>query len=1093
MTRKLVPILVALALGCPQAVSALALGDLRVRSALNEPLDAEIDLLSIRGEDLADLRAKLATTEEFQRAGVDRPYVLSRLRFKVEERSGGKAVLKVSTRQPVKEPFLNFLLELNWPQGRLVREYTALLDPPVYGAAAAARVQGPLVKAQPEPLPPPIEVPAVEAPVVADAAAPSVPPSALEVPPPLAPSAPRPIPAEPEPRASAPAPQPGPAPRPAAAPAPAAPSAPAAEAAADGYGPTRAGDTLWSIANRVRPDASVSTQQMMVALLRANPDAFAMGNVNALKTGYVLKVPDRQAIDAVAQNEAMADLRRQQTAWEDYRQGTARSARPAPLAAAPTPAAAPAEPARKPGAEPVPAPVAAPPASRLEIVAAGTAEGAGTRKGQGAAALKKELTVLQEDLDGRRQEIAELQSRLAEAEALIQDLQRLIKLKDETLSALQQQALVAQARAEEPAPPVVEPAPAPVSAVSLAVETPPTQPPVPVTDVLAPPAPAVAAPPAPLAEVAAVAPPASEAVAPAPAPAAVPLPAEPVTLAELDGGQARSLLDSLTANPTVFWGGLAGLLAIVGGLLSVRRRRPGEESPAPAALVPEEPSTAVVAAVPSVSTVPEPSAAEPVSAPRPVEPRTEDSRAEDPMAEVNVYLAYERFAQAEELVREAIAAHPDRPEYRLKLLEIHHAAKNPAAFERDAGALREVAGDGSPLLERARAWWADLSPGRTLFAPVALAVGTAAAAAAGPELERTLRLSAEDIRSALDLGPEDSVPTGEEGAEDLQIPSGDVDFDLGLKGAEEPSSESVDFDLELGAATPIAAQAESAPSEVDLPVLEAADGAIASALAEATEALDLDLGQDAEATPAEPASGSLDFELEAPGPVSAGDRPEPVSQGDSVDLSLEPMSVSSGTTPLAAGLSSAVAESASPVAEASGLDLEPMALEPLDPANAPAAPTGPASFWSEPASVGEATLGSVEAPGVDLTLEPLEGLPRASEGVPDEVLQTLTPKDAAAPEGSAGRLAARAAEDSPDVEFELDLDLSSGEPDEASFFLDGDGMGSLDEVGTKLDLARAYIDMGDTEGARGILGEVLSEGNDTQQGEARELLSRLAS
>ena len=141
MTRKLVPILVALALGCPQAASALALGDMKVRSSLNEPLDAEIDLLSIRGEELADLRAKLATTEEFQRAGVDRPYVLSRLRFKVEERPGGKAVLKVSTRQPVKEPFLNFLIELNWPQGRLVREYTALLDPPVYSAAAEPRAE----------------------------------------------------------------------------------------------------------------------------------------------------------------------------------------------------------------------------------------------------------------------------------------------------------------------------------------------------------------------------------------------------------------------------------------------------------------------------------------------------------------------------------------------------------------------------------------------------------------------------------------------------------------------------------------------------------------------------------------------------------------------------------------------------------------------------------------------------------------------------------------------------------------------------------------------------------------------------------------
>ena len=159
--------------------------------------------------------------------------------------------------------------------------------------------------------------------------------------------------------------------------------------------------------------------------------------------------------------QALADLRRQQTAWEDYRQGAARTARPAPTAVA---AAAP---ARKPVAEPAPAPVAVAPQSRLELVAAGTEEGSGTRRGGGTTALKRELTVLQEDLDGRRREIAELQSRLAEAEALIQDLQRLIKLKDETLSALQQQALVAQAKAEEPVATGPVPVPAPMSSPAL--------------------------------------------------------------------------------------------------------------------------------------------------------------------------------------------------------------------------------------------------------------------------------------------------------------------------------------------------------------------------------------------------------------------------------------------------------------------------------------------------------------------------------------------------------------------------------------------------------------------------------------------------
>lgn len=1073
MTRKIIPILVALALGYPQGASALALGDLKVRSSLNEPFEAEIDLLSVRGDDLADLRAKLASPEEFLRAGVDRPYVLSRLRFKVEERPGGKAVLKVSTRQPVKEPFLNFLLEMNWPQGRLVREYTALLDPPVYGAAATARVQGPVVRAKPEPLPPPLEMPVAEGPARPEPVKP------VEVQPPPAAVAAEPKAASEGAKAAAPAPEPK-------------------VGGAESYGPVRSGDTLWSIANRVRPDASVSTQQMMVALLQANPEAFAMGNVNALKSGYVLRVPDRESLDAVTHAQALADLRRQQTAWEDYRQGAARTARPAPTAAAV------AGPARKSAAEPAPAPVAVAPQSRLELVAAGTEEGSGTRRGGGTTALKRELTVLQEDLDGRRREIAELQSRLAEAEALIQDLQRLIKLKDETLSALQQQALVAQAKAEEPvvtepAPvPAVEPLPAGTPAGEAGLTTAPeagvnaTEPepkPVPAT----PTAPAPSAPAEPMTTAAAPAPAASAPTAPEPAvskpaaPPAAPLDAAPAsapasapapTLSEVASQKAQSVVKSVSENPSVFWGGLAGLLALVGGLFSVRRRRPAEESPGPAAATrPDEPSTAVVSAVPraaapSVATVAQPTFVEPVEEPviesPTAEVQAEDSRAEDPMAEVNVYLAYERFSQAEELVREAIAAHPERPEYRLKLLEVQHAAKNPAAFERDAAALRDAFGEDSPLLGRARKWWADLSPGRALFAPAAVAAAAAAVAPAmapamapavgGPDFERTLKLSAEDMQSALDLGLESEAAAGEPVAEGLDLGGGAVDFDLGLMGAEEPSSESIDFDLDLGLPDE-ATEKVAAQSGVGRPAFEADDSAIAAALAEATEALDLDLSEGSEAADAEPESSLLDFELEAPSPTLAPTQrlaerslspAVAVPAEPSVDLRLEPLSVSARGTPLAAGVRAA-----------------------------PPAVSGPA-----------------EPPSLGLALEPLD-LPaapaRSSVGVPDEVLQSLTPRDSGTAVGAGRQAAPGAGQGAPEVDFELDLDVSGGEPDEASFFLDGEALGSLDEVGTKLDLARAYIDMGDTEGARGILGEVLSEGNDTQQGEARELLARLAS
>lgn len=1039
MTRKIIPILVALALGYPQGAPALALGDLKVRSSLNEPFDAEIELLSVRGDDLADLKAKLASPEEFLRAGVDRPYILSRLRFKVEERPGGKAVLKVSSRQPVKEPFLNFLLEMNWPQGRLVREYTALLDPPVYGAAATAAVQGPLVQEKPEPLSPPLEMPAAEG---------SAQLKPVEVQPPPAAVAAEPGVASEGAKAAAPAPEPK-------------------VSGAESYGPVRAGDTLWSIANRVRPDVSVSTQQMMVALLQANPEAFAMGNVNALKSGHILRIPDRESLDAVTYAQALADLRRQHTAWEDFRQGAARTARPAPTAVAV------AGPARKPAAEPAPEPAAVAPQSRLELVAAGTGEGSGTGGGGGTTALKRELTVLQEDLDGRRQEIAELQSRLAEAEALIQDLHRLIKLKDEALSALQQQALAAQGKAEEPvvtgpAPvPVVEPLPAAAPAGEAVLTTAPeagvnTTEPEP-TPLSAPPAAPAPSAPEPVVSKPDVAP-----AAPLDAVPASALTPDP-TLSEVVSQQSQSIVKSVSENPSMFWGGLAGLLALVGGVFSVRRRRPAEKSPGPAAATrPDEPSTAVVsgvprAAAPSVTTVAQATFVEPVEEPvfesPTAEVREEDFRAEDPMAEVNVYLAYERFTQAEKLVREAIAAHPERPEYRLKLLEVQHAAKNIAAFERDAAALRDAFGEDSPLLGRARKWWADLSPGRALFAPAAVAAAAATVAPAmapavgGSKFGRTLNLSMESTQATLDLGLGSETAAGEPAAEGLDLGGGAVDFDLGLVGTDEPSSEFIDFDLDLGHPDE-AMENVAAPFGVGRPAFKASDRAIAAALAEATEALDLDLSEGFEAAEAEPENSLLDFELESP-PTQRLAEPSlsPAVAGAaelSVDLRLEPLPVSAQGTPLAPGVR-AVSPAVSQPAEPPSRDL---ALEPLD---LPAAPV------------------------------------RTPIGVPDEVLLSLTPQDSGTAFGS-GRLTARAAgQGAPEADFELDLDVSGGEPDEASFFLDGEALGSLDEVGTKLDLARAYIDMGDTEGARGILGEVLIEGNDTQQGEARELLAGLAS
>ncbi len=243
------------------AAMAVGLGPVEVDTHLNEPLRAEIPLLSMGSVASDEIEVSLASPEEFARVGIDRPGVLTQLTFEI---AGGDAgpVVRVTSEEPVTEPFLSFLVRVSWPQGRLLREYTVLLDPPVTAPAAAPRPeQGPSQ--------------AVRRDEPAEAAAPAAEEPATR----------EPAPARPSERATG---QPGPDARP----------------SGGTYGPVASGDTLWNIANRTRPDNSISINQMMLALLRTNPDAFFRDNINALQRGAVLRVPDRSEIERMGAAEA---------------------------------------------------------------------------------------------------------------------------------------------------------------------------------------------------------------------------------------------------------------------------------------------------------------------------------------------------------------------------------------------------------------------------------------------------------------------------------------------------------------------------------------------------------------------------------------------------------------------------------------------------------------------------------------------------------------------------------------------------------------------------------------------------------------------
>ena len=481
---KVLPLAMALAFVANDA-HALGLGTLEVKSQLSQPLVAEIPLIGVGPGELDGLSVRLASPEAFDRVGLPRPAgVTANLQFSVGRNARGEPVVRVTTSNRVDDPFVAFLLEADWGKGSVVREFTALVDPPHIAAATVTPMTAPTVAAAaapvPEPAPvadmPPLSVPT---PPMADA---EPAPAAEPLPPePLAPE-PTPVAAVPTP-APTPTPPPTPAATPQAEPSPAPPpviaEAPPPPEPAPSPVPTSipsatpgrhevvSGDTLWAIAS---DQQGASMAQMMLAIQRANPDAFLRDNINLLRKGAVLRIPTADEARDLASVEAEARVREQMAAWR------ALSPNPGPMPSpgeAPTVALPPAATAQSAARSPA-APSAAGNAGRLEIAppAGGGALGAqsGASSGGSGSELRAELEQVREDLSARDAELRELRSRLTEQESLANEQKRLIELKDSQLSAMEQ-ALRDQrtdpadsaAGASDPAATAVTPDPAAVA------------------------------------------------------------------------------------------------------------------------------------------------------------------------------------------------------------------------------------------------------------------------------------------------------------------------------------------------------------------------------------------------------------------------------------------------------------------------------------------------------------------------------------------------------------------------------------------------------------------------------------------------------
>ena len=378
---------------------SLGMGELDLKSNLNQRFDGEITLNNLNGLQIDEVIPNLGSQKDFDRVGVDRDYHLTDLRFKVVQRETGDMVIHVTSSKPIIEPFLNFIVEVIWPTGRILREYTMLLDPPLFGMDGVEEIDtstsmgtstsAPKKSSQRRKI--------LAAPMVSSGRSEGVVTQEYE------------------------------------------------------YGLTGPGDTLWTISLKVRPNDRVSVQQTMLALQRANPEAFINNNINLLKAGHVLRIPDMDEIESDSTREAIAEVRVQNEEFQDYRSSDSDTS-VTQLDA------------RK--------------SSRRDSGDAGTGDDGelkllasdqtGARSGADdarAAELEDSLAVSREDLDRARRANNELNERMDDLASQVETLSEIVKLKDDQLAALR-----AELQRSQSSTPAAEPA-ATASVVSQPAES----------------------------------------------------------------------------------------------------------------------------------------------------------------------------------------------------------------------------------------------------------------------------------------------------------------------------------------------------------------------------------------------------------------------------------------------------------------------------------------------------------------------------------------------------------------------------------------------------------------------------------------------
>ncbi len=936
---------------------------MNVLSALGQPLNAEIELNATKDE-LSTMQVRIASADAYRRANLEYSAFVASVRLEIGQRRDGSMILRATTPRAVNDPFIELVVEVVWASGRLMREYTSLIDPPGFTAAdSVAPPVAPAVAARPAVADP---RPVVAAPIAPEAPAAS---AAPVKPAPVVRAAVE----KPAPRAAAPA------------------TAGTATAAAGEYGPVRRGETLARIAESVRP-AGVSLDQMLVSLYRENKAAFDGSNMNRLRTGAVLRVPDAAALGATPAVEASREVRAQAADFNVYRQRLAGAVQDAPPVAADGGQAASGRIAPK-----VEEKVAAP-ASGSDVLRVSKGD---PSKGAGRDP-KAVQAAREEDATAREKALREANDRVVSLEKMLKDAQQLLDVQSKQLAELQKLSRAEPAKAGEAAKkaePAKAEAPKPEPAKAEAKPEP-----------VAPPAPALE--PAKAEQPTAPAVPTPPVEAAKPKPVAPPPPPPPPP--------PPSLLDQAIEFVTTYMKELGlGLLALLGlGALVARRRKP----PVPAAAAPKAPIVKAAAVPPVASPAAyTDSSADPMTA-------TQSNLEEvDPLAEAEVYLNYGRENQAEEILREAIAKSPSRQELYLKLLGIYMKRRDVAAFESVARKLFTVAGGTGASWQAAADMGASIDPANALYAgsspvakaspspaapvassvaPAAIAAAAAAAATLAPAAMRPFDTEKTQVLSVDDLRPEGGPPT--------------IDFDFEPAGPAATAEPAIsDLMLEIGG--PAEPQSDATVTDMDFTLDFGAPGSLS-----VPELPDLPLEPSLEGT--QTAEADLNFDPVFPVAGGAQALPTPLFNSEATNVLLD-------SGPATGSIRDFKREAEG--AESGLSSADSMAGEPTQ------------------STLGQDTM-IMANPGELVTFDMTH-----PAGLPQNWQEATLPR--------------------------VDLDLGDSQPDGRN----PDKDEHWNDVNTKCDLAKAYEEMGDKDGAREILREVLAEGDAQQKADAEAMLARL--